>query len=37
MILDEESPFLELMPAAGFNVKGSSPCANLVVGIGLVQ
>ena len=37
LILDDESPFLELMPFAGYGVKLSSPCASLVVGIGLVQ
>ncbi|RTE84756.1 hypothetical protein BHE90_000805 [Fusarium euwallaceae] len=36
MLLDEGSPFLELMPFAGIGVKESSPAASLIVGIGLV-
>ncbi|KAM5347763.1 hypothetical protein ACJ41O_007587 [Fusarium nematophilum] len=36
MLLDEGSPWLELMPFAGFGVKDSSPAASLIVGIGLV-
>jgi hypothetical protein len=37
LILDPDSPFLELMPLAGYNVKHSSPNASAVCGIGLVQ
>ena len=37
LILDDDSPFLELMPLAGFNISHSSPCASVIVGIGLVQ
>lgn len=35
LILDDESPFLELMPFAGY--KHSTPSGSLIVGIGLVQ
>ncbi|KAH7139754.1 carboxyl transferase [Dactylonectria estremocensis] len=37
LILDPESPFLELMPIAGYNIKQSSPCASAICGIGLVH
>jgi len=37
LILDPESPFLELMPTAGYNIKHSSPNASVLCGIGLVQ
>ncbi|KEZ40899.1 putative methylcrotonoyl-CoA carboxylase beta chain, mitochondrial [Scedosporium apiospermum] len=37
LILDPESPFLELMPTAGYNIKHSSPNASVLCGIGLVH
>lgn len=37
LILDEDSPFLELMPLAGDNEKGISTGASCVCGIGLVK
>lgn len=37
LILDPESPFLELMPTAGYNIEHSSPCASVLCGIGLVK
>ncbi|KAG5758612.1 hypothetical protein H9Q72_013249 [Fusarium xylarioides] len=37
MILDPESPFLELMPTAGYDIRTSTPCASVVCGIGLVN
>ena len=37
MLLDQDSPFLELMPLAGLGVKGSfGPSGSLVAGIGFV-
>lgn len=36
LLLDSDSPFLELGPFAGFEVSGSNNCANLIAGIGLV-
>ena len=36
LILDPDSPFLELCPFAGFDIEDSSPCASLVTGIGTV-
>lgn len=37
LILDPDTPFLELMPLAGYTVKHSSPNASMVCGIGVVQ
>ncbi|CAM1501358.1 Fc.00g105200.m01.CDS01 [Cosmosporella sp. VM-42] len=37
LLLDEESPFLELGSFAGFEIPGSNCCANLIAGIGLVS
>lgn len=37
MILDDESPFLELMSFAGYGVDLSTQSASVIVGIGLVQ
>jgi len=37
LLLDQDSPFLELMPMAGFGQAGISPGASLVAGIGLVN
>lgn len=36
LLLDTDSPFLELCGFAGHGLKDSSPCANLIAGIGLV-
>jgi acetyl-CoA carboxylase carboxyltransferase component len=36
MTLDEDSPFLELMPLAGYGQEGMTVGASLVAGIGLV-
>ncbi|EXJ77043.1 hypothetical protein A1O3_10201 [Capronia epimyces CBS 606.96] len=36
LLLDPDSPFLELCSFAGFGLKDSSPCASLVAGIGSV-
>lgn len=36
LLLDQESPFLELGAFAGFRNKDSTPCANLISGIGNV-
>lgn len=36
LLLDPDSPFLELAPFAGFDLKDSSPCANLLSGIGSI-
>lgn len=35
-VLDEDSPFLELMPLAGWGMKGTVVGGGLVAGIGLV-
>lgn len=37
LLLDEDSPFLELMPLAGMQAKGFGPGGTSVSGIGLVQ
>ncbi|KAH7368448.1 carboxyl transferase [Plectosphaerella cucumerina] len=37
LILDDNSPFLELMPSAGYEIKHSSPSASSLAGIGLVH
>ena len=37
LLLDEDSPFLELMPLAGYGQENSAPGASLVAGIGLVS
>ena len=37
LLLDPESPFLELCSFAGYASPDSSPCASLVVGIGSVR
>ncbi|KAI9146711.1 Acyl-CoA ligase sidI [Paramyrothecium foliicola] len=34
LLLDQDSPFLELGPFAGFGNENSTPCANLIAGIG---
>lgn len=36
LLLDEDSPFLELCTFAGYGLEDSSPCANLIAGIGNV-
>jgi acetyl-CoA carboxylase carboxyltransferase component len=36
LLLDPDSPFLELCAFAGFGLKDSSPCGNLISGIGSV-
>ncbi|KAF9889612.1 hypothetical protein FE257_007120 [Aspergillus nanangensis] len=36
LLLDQDSPFLELGAFAGFGNKDSTPCANLIAGIGNV-
>ncbi|KAL2004687.1 hypothetical protein VTN00DRAFT_3215 [Thermoascus crustaceus] len=37
LLLDQDSPFLELGTFAGFGLKDSTPCANLIAGIGSVS
>lgn len=37
LLLDQDSPFLELAPFAGFALEDSSPCANLLAGIGSIS
>lgn len=37
LLLDEDSPFLELAPFAGYENPDSTPAASLVTGIGLVK
>ena len=37
LLLDHDSPFLELCSFAGFGLPESSPCASLIVGIGSVR
>lgn len=37
LLLDPDSPFLELCSFAGFGLPDSSPCASLIVGIGSVR
>ncbi len=37
LLLDQDSPFLELCSFAGFDLPESSPCASLIVGIGSVR
>ena len=36
LVLDQDSPFLELAPFAGHKLDNSTPCANLIAGIGSV-
>jgi acetyl-CoA carboxylase carboxyltransferase component len=36
LLLDQDSPFLELGAFAGFRNEDSTPCANLISGIGTV-
>ncbi|KAJ3532046.1 hypothetical protein NM208_g8611 [Fusarium decemcellulare] len=37
LLLDHDSPFLELCPFAGFNNPNSTPCGNIIAGIGTVS
>jgi acetyl-CoA carboxylase carboxyltransferase component len=37
MLLDPDAPFLELCIFAGYQQSGSSPCASIVAGIGVVR
>src|SRR5690554_6761846 len=37
LLLDPDTPFLELMPLAGLNEPGSEPGASMIAGIGLVN
>jgi len=37
MLLDPDTPFLELCIFAGYKESGSSPCASIVAGIGIVK
>ncbi|OAL34336.1 hypothetical protein AYO20_06389 [Fonsecaea nubica] len=37
LLLDEDSPFLELQPFAGYENPDSSPAASLITGIGLIN
>ncbi|GES66754.1 carboxyl transferase domain-domain-containing protein [Aspergillus terreus] len=37
LLLDQDSPFLELCAFAGYGNKDSTPCANLISGIGTVS
>jgi acetyl-CoA carboxylase carboxyltransferase component len=37
MLLDPDAPFLELCIFAGYQQSGSSPCASVVAGIGVVR
>ncbi|KAE8441633.1 hypothetical protein EG329_004600 [Mollisiaceae sp. DMI_Dod_QoI] len=37
LILDDESPFLELLPFAGYGIAHSSACASLIAGVGTVH
>lgn len=37
LLLDQDSPFLELCPFAGFGNSNSTPCGNLISGIGVVR
>ncbi|KAI5465061.1 carboxyl transferase domain-containing protein [Mariannaea sp. PMI_226] len=37
LLLDQDSPFLELCPFAGYGNTNSTPCGNLISGIGLVR
>ncbi|BDC99978.1 acyl-CoA carboxylase subunit beta [Persicobacter psychrovividus] len=37
LLLDQDSPFLELLPLAGIGRDGFGPCGTLVAGIGLVS
>ena len=37
MLLDPDTPFLELCIFAGYQQSGSSPCASIVAGIGVVR
>lgn len=37
MLLDPDTPFLELCIFAGYQQSGSSPCASIVAGIGIVR
>jgi hypothetical protein len=37
MLLDPDTPFLELCIFAGYQQEGASPCASVVTGIGIVR
>src|SRR5271169_6435875 len=37
LLLDPDTPFLELCIFAGYQQSGSSPCASVVAGIGIVR
>lgn len=37
LLLDQDSPFLELCPFAGYGNENSTPSANLIAGIGVVR
>lgn len=37
LLLDQDSPFLELCPFAGFGNANSTPSANIIAGIGTVR
>ncbi|BFZ55811.1 hypothetical protein PYCC9005_002852 [Savitreella phatthalungensis] len=37
LLLDEDSPWLELLPFAGLDLPDEPPCANLIAGIGRVS
>ena len=37
LVLDEDSPFLELMPLAGYGQDGSTTGGSIVAGVGLVR
>ena len=37
LLLDPDTPFLELCIFAGYQQLGSSPCASIVAGIGIVR
>lgn len=37
LLLDSDSPFLELCPFAGHGLPDSTPAANMITGIGVVR
>lgn len=37
MLLDQDTPFLELCIFGGYQQPGSSPCASVIAGIGIVR
>jgi acetyl-CoA carboxylase carboxyltransferase component len=37
LLLDEDSPFLEIQPFAGYENPDSTPAASMITGIGLVK